>query len=610
VFSVRETDLQEKIVDLGGVFQAIVPAWQKPAAFIADGIISVFGIDKTVAIRHILTSTWEREKNNFEKLLGNAFTNPLVQNAINKGNSAIGQKSGGASVLTGPSRVVMDVFTSVFKPEISDAYFHAMLNTQQGRTVKAVTWQQIYAMQMPGIGGLLADWGLSKIGGFATKKVAMEGAKKVGSSALGTVLSSIGKKGLSATLAGAFGLPAGPIGVVAGAAIGLILEKVGGLFVGAARGIGSLLSGGVFVRLMAGDFQLDWKKDWSLLLAAGCVAPILIFFILPTFFNTPMMSEGVRTSSMAVGLSGGEDVGLETGSKYISITKTPSPSSFAEAPGTITYTISISATETDLSNVSITDEFSVYGSGSSSTLSAPDISAPSTIAVGSPFITTFSVTPDSSLRNAVIVNSLTVVADAGEAIGETKTTAAIVTIGTAATSCFEPAASGGNNNSCGSGTATSSWEPGEWAIVASAIQQLLRSPSYMNLVCSGGSIPVYRVRTTYGGGCYQGGAIYVYNGGVSSYGSSVYTMAHESGHVVNARTDLFNTFLSEGISAQEGYLPTYPNDKSDGEDFAETLGLYVGHAFYYPSKWSAYPHYPESFPKHYNFAKQYFGIEY
>ncbi len=58
---------------------------------------------------------------------------------------------------------------------------------------------------------------------------------------------------------------------------------------------------------------------------------------------------------------------------------------------------------------------------------------------------------------------------------------------------------------------------------------------------------------------------------------------------------------------------TYPNALSEGEDFAETFGVYVVWRTYtFGSRHgkSGHLNYPQEYPLHYQFAKRVFGIEY
>ena len=122
---------------------------------------------------------------------------------------------------------------------------------------------------------------------------------------------------------------------------------------------------------------------------------------------------------------------------------------------------------------------------------------------------------------------------------------------------------GGSSNSCDSNAPTNAWSSQEKAVMIFAASQLAKYPLYMSkLKCSSSPIPLYRVKKDYGGGCFQDGGIYIYNAGVI-HGSSVYTLAHESGHVLQYRNgSYYQLFLSKGISSPlppgEGLLPTYP----------------------------------------------------
>src|SRR3989344_3030120 len=126
-------------------------------------------------------------------------------------------------------------------------------------------------------------------------------------------------------------------------------------------------------------------------------------------------------------------------------------------------------------------------------------------------------------------------------------------------------------------------DPTGKANVEMAISLVLQSPTWANLVCNGGPVKLYRIHDNYGGGQAISGAqqIFLYNGGASNPGTAIYTLAHETGHIVDTWSPLFSQFMSQGIISRDGgYLESYPNAKSDHEDFAETAGLYVGIKYY------------------------------
>ncbi len=110
--------------------------------------------------------------------------------------------------------------------------------------------------------------------------------------------------------------------------------------------------------------------------------------------------------------------------------------------------------------------------------------------------------------------------------------------------------------------------------------------------------------------------------------TAIYTLAHETGHILNHRNStLYNEYRALGFfepTSTEKPLCTYPWRKSESEDFAETIGFYVGESVaswiktdpgngtdssrtcirdFGDSNWQ----YETAYPKHYDFAKTVFG---
>ncbi|MBI5613577.1 hypothetical protein HY947_01515 [Candidatus Gottesmanbacteria bacterium] len=348
-----------------------------------------------------------------------------------------------------------------------------------------------------------------------------------------------------------------------------------------------------------GSFSNRKSENYDFWIAAvliGVVVFVLIFGFSGVITRAPMF----------IGMQkGGEDTFGETGSQYIRLSKTADPDNIPDNnPMPITYTIIIQATTKKLTNIRVSDEFSVYGGTGS--ISSPALSAPESISPGEEKTLTFVIPLSSSFKDTVITNTLTVTADAENLVGETKTAYASVIIGQPDIGCFQFKDSDGALNSCRSEAATSAWLPQEKASMIFAASQIVKYPLYTSkLKCSTAPIPLYRVRKDFGGGCFQDGGIYIYNVGVLP-GSSVYTLAHETGHALQYRNGTYyQLFLSKGISSprREGFLPTYPGTQTDAEDFAETIGLFVGYPHYYPPKWSTFPKYPTAYPLHEKFAQ-------
>jgi len=138
----------------------------------------------------------------------------------------------------------------------------------------------------------------------------------------------------------------------------------------------------------------------------------------------------------------------------------------------------------------------------------------------------------------------------------------------------------------------------------------------MSHVCYGGApVTIYRVNANFGGGSTSPpNSIFMYNA-CATTACATYTLAHETGHIIDSRTGLFSEYDSLGLYAREGPLWTYPNAFSEHEDFAETLGAYV---VWHNYTWGArHGHsagnlnYTGEYPAHYDFAKSVFGgVEY
>lgn len=320
------------------------------------------------------------------------------------------------------------------------------------------------------------------------------------------------------------------------------------------------------------------------------------------------MNDLVNKGALVPGLGGGVRPGPE-GSGYIKITKTPTPESFPDNnPGDVTYTITLQADGANLSNISVSDSFSVFGG--SKTISAPAFPGiPSSLLDGESFTTAITVSL-AGLRNSLVTNTLTVTADAaiwgGKTLqGEHRSASASVVIGAPPTGCF---VFNDTPTPDAFGHVSGAWD--NKSGVLNAIAELNRSAPYMARLCGSGTINLYRVRANYGGGSVSSAnGIFLYNAGAGGV-SAVYTLAHESGHILSYRTSLFQEFYNEGVFRREGYIWTYPNAYTEHEDFAEAFGAYVVYKRYIFGRRGTSLNLPSEYPLHYDFAKRVFGIEY
>jgi len=261
----------------------------------------------------------------------------------------------------------------------------------------------------------------------------------------------------------------------------------------------------------------------------------------------------------------------------------------------------------------------VYAKTGSTKIEPPKVDWPTELAPSAPFTISYPVPEINRQRDAAVINTITVTADAGDAAGEQTSVTATVIVGSPPSGCLTKGSAGVADSY---GHTSVSWGDGEWATVTGAAAQI--APSFFRLLCDGQPpIEVYRVNANFGGGSAQGDSkIFLYNVGVKP-GVVLYTLAHELGHILGGRqASIWDEFRRQNIVGREGFLWTYPNDEvysstkvyepgvrgaSEGEDFAETMGAYPVWRFY---AFSDSPtrkklDYPHEYPLHYEFARHF-----
>jgi hypothetical protein len=122
-------------------------------------------------------------------------------------------------------------------------------------------------------------------------------------------------------------------------------------------------------------------------------------------------------------------------SPYIGVEKTATPDCLnrencPNLPNTIKYTIKITAKKGTLTNINFDNKYQVLGEGSESDLpKAPEIERPEIISPVKPFVFTYSLDIDQKLNNSVIIDTLTVTANAPDQKGSVASDVASVIIG-------------------------------------------------------------------------------------------------------------------------------------------------------------------------------------
>lgn len=539
--------------------------------------------------------------------------NPEFINFIKKGNEAMTQKrQSSGSALSGLGRALSRPPVRISEEDVLD--------------YAALAYQKNPAAQIDPM-GLVAAKGLEfihlDIGGLPLEWMAKWAAKKEAGAATKTAIGAAA--GLSAKqVVGAAFLTRIGLTTLAGTAIagpvGAIVSWVGSeLLIKAWDGAKYLLSGAMFSSVFS-DRGPDWKD--SFFLAPFIIIAILpVLFILPSPINVIKFDSNKERAAFVQDLGGG-GIEIAPSTSCLNPTLVATPNQTGGTPSSIQYSASVSPTCTEAVSISgATVSFSIYSETGSLNISTQTISG--TQLQNGPV--SFTIPVGSQYNNTVISATLTVTGTVGTTNNLTGYAYTSTVLGNPATGCFV-FGEAGVDDAYLSTPASSSW--GDRSTMLAAIAQLQRSPALMIHLCKGGDpngpdIPIYlyRINARFGGGsAMRPDKVFIYDGGAG--GGAVYTLAHEAGHVLNYRTGLQTEFINQAISKREGYIYTYPNCYSDGEDFAETVGLYVvwrtyGHLAHAaipscgrPSTPGGVVNYKQRYPLHYQFAQSIFNMEY
>ena len=287
---------------------------------------------------------------------------------------------------------------------------------------------------------------------------------------------------------------------------------------------------------------------------------------------------------------------------YISIQKVANPDTVDNPPPnrTITYTITISALQGVLTNITFSTDCNVYGDGAGRTCPIPNPSIPAPhliISPGTPFVITYTVTYNSNFSDSVVTDTFTVSADVPSAGRQTTSGSESVIIGEPPFGCFVVSdnaipwsqAPGGAVNNLN-------------AAISTLVSQY---PAYAAKVCDGPPVNL----------CYD-------PPGVSLWGwhthdaqcdirfesrpmqnttDALYILGHEAGHhVARINPALYSTYTSWPGVAGERPMCTYSATGAPGEAFAEAIALYMTS----PTFTNCANPLQSTYPAHYNFVNQ------
>lgn len=366
-----------------------------------------------------------------------------------------------------------------------------------------------------------------------------------------------------------------------------------GLVSSATRGLGSglvrlALGAGRFLAIFAGGGQ-------AAAIGGGVLAAILIGVFVFAMYNS---SSGPQYTQRAATIQTTSTPGEVQTNPYIAIEITVSPkSSFdnSELPQQITYTIKIKPKQGALKNVEIKSQIIGTNKNGSGSIESKNWEEDTIDIVNTQ---TLDIEIPSNFEDSLILNTVTVDAKVdSEQNTQSQSTTNTVTIGTPPSSCF---------------TFVGNWKDSEKLLELTAIAEITKSPTYTSKICAKGTVQLQRMGGSQYGGMVQGeNVIVVYDLGVGTPIGTLYTLAHESGHIVgNRNKDIYIQFpkivYQEG---REGFLPTYPYGKTPDEDFAENVADYI--VWQKQGFWQKIDM-PTRYPAHYKFAKDvlFGGVEY
>ena len=291
-------------------------------------------------------------------------------------------------------------------------------------------------------------------------------------------------------------------------------------------------------------------------------------------------------------------------SEYFTVAKTASPDYFsadqvALGNAQVIYSIKVTALIKDINITNITEQFTIIPDNSPPT-STLKPKLPIKIPAGQTMeIASYQLNFGSQYNNSTIANQVIITADITDGPSHEQASAqTTVILGDAPVLCFDFV----NDDQA--------WTEAEIQTEKQAMAYLSQWPNFKNLLCSQGKISLIRMAgSTYGGWAKGVNEIVIYDKGLYlngkiNYYNILYTLTHESGHLIDYRhDDLMPKFKQSGASAQEGYLPTYRFESSLAEDFPETIAIFImwDKITFSPDRGGKID-YPNDYPLHYKFA--------
>lgn len=290
---------------------------------------------------------------------------------------------------------------------------------------------------------------------------------------------------------------------------------------------------------------------------------------------------------------------------YMSVTKEASPDKFGNPVGNapITYTVTITATKSPLTNLTIVSSSCKVTKKDKSQTSCPpenipEIPAGTTVTPGSPYSFTFTATYGQNLSDSLVFDSIEISADAPEESGITTSGSETVCIGDCPTSCMKVVDNG------------QTWPNGLRANVESAATTISsRFQDFAAEVCGAGEINICYDPSQIDPGYFawhkhSSSCDVVFNQkGVGNQGDALFLLTHEVTHHVQSINGIsISRYKASGgyAEVQNSGFCTYSDTKgSITESMAEAAGLYAS----IPSWGGCVSNYKSQYPRNFSFAQ-------
>jgi len=275
---------------------------EKALAPIADTVFSLFPPHAQEAIvLKVFGTSWNKEVSNnswLQQTVGPLLQSPSTQQAIRSGNALF--QSGGKNVVFTKTQVFfVDIFITIFHPQVSEVYLQL---SGIGSTQMSQSAGSYYA-------GWLAQQGVSTAAKKGVKVVGTKVAEKAAGTTFGKILGAI------------LGGEAGPLGSFLGS---LLVDKiVGGLWRGIKKGF-NFLTLGWLGNLVTGNYEsTPVTKDPVFIVSAVLVCLVALPFVFPLLpfilGGGSLFQQTVQDNAYIAGLVGGipdGPPGINTGAGF------------------------------------------------------------------------------------------------------------------------------------------------------------------------------------------------------------------------------------------------------------------------------------------------------